>query len=109
MYIYLSTDGKTTNLDTASTKDGCTTEAQFQRLLVLEVPDHLVSSVLLKWKRESRGPISRINKGFRIAKKYMFRVYVADAEIGELAELQKYKPEVPGKCKPVPSSFWENL
>jgi len=109
MYIYLSTDGKTTDIATAHNKQDCVTEQGFRLLLVLEVSDHLVSQIILKWKRESRGPISRINKGFKIAKQYMFRVYVSDEPIGELEELQKYRPEVSGKCKPVPSSFWDNL
>ena len=109
MYIYLSTDGKTTDIATAQDKKDCSPELGFRVLLVLEVSDHLVTQIILKWKRESRGPISRINKGFKIAKQYMFRVYVSDERIGELEELQKYRPEVFGKCKPVPSSFWENL
>lgn len=77
-------------------------------LMVLEVAEHLVATILLKWKRESRGPISRVNKGLRIAKKHLFRVYVADVNVGELSTLQKYK-SAPGVPKPVPSEFWENL
>lgn len=108
MFVYLCSNGKITQLLTSSTKEGCSFEKGFQILLVLEVPEHLVSTILLKWKRESRGPISRVNKGLRIAKKHLFRVYVADTDIGELEILQAYKSE-PGVPKPVPSDFWDNL
>ena len=108
MYAYLCTDDKTTQLLTASTKETCSVDEGFRILLVLEVPEHLVATILLKWKRESRGPISRVNKGLRIAKKHLFRVYVANEDIGELITLQKYKSAV-GVPKPVPASFWENL
>ena len=108
MYVYLSTDGRTTQIATASEKGDCSTEKGFRILVVLEVAEHLVSPILLKWKRESRGPVSRVNKGFKIAKQYMLRTYVSDEDLGELGELQKFKAE-PGKAKPVPSAFWENL
>ena len=108
MYVYLSTDDKTTQLRTAQSKETCSVDTGFRILLVLDVPEHLVASTLLKWKRESRGPISRINKGLRIAKKHLFRVYVSDESIGDLATLQQYKSS-PGVPKKVPSEFWENL
>lgn len=108
MYVYLCSDEKTTQLLTSSTKEGCSVETNFKILLVLEVPEHLVATILLKWKRESRGPISRINKGLRIAKKHLFRVYVADTDVGELATLQQYK-SAPGVPKKIPPEFWENL
>jgi len=108
MYVYLSTDDRTTQLLTASTKEMCSVDEGFRILLVLEVPEHLVANILLKWKRESRGPISRVNKGLRIAKKHLFRVYVANEDIGELTTLQKYK-SAPGVPKKVPAEFWENL
>ncbi len=108
MYVYLCSDEKTTQLLTSSTKEACHVDDGFKILLVLEVPEHLVASILLKWKRESRGPISRVNKGLRIAKKHLFRVYVANSDVGELATLQKYK-SAPGVPKPVPQEFWENL
>ena len=108
MYVYLCSNDKTTQLLTSSTKDGCCFEEGFRVLMVLEVPEHLVATILLKWKRESRGPISRVNKGLRIAKKHLFRVYVADSDVGELATLQKYK-SAPGVPKPIPHEFWQNL
>jgi len=108
MYVYLCSDDKTTQLLTASTKETCTKDDGFKILLVLEVPEHLVATILLKWKRESRGPISRVNKGLRIARKHLFRVYVANENVGELATLQKFKSP-PGVPKPVPAEFWENL
>jgi hypothetical protein len=108
MYVYLSTDGRTTQIATSSEKKNCSVEQGFRILVVLEVAEHLVSSILLKWKRESRGPVSRVNKGFKIAKQYMLRSYVSDENLGELGELQKFEAE-PGKAKPVPLSFWENL
>lgn len=108
MYVYLCTDDKTTQLLTASTKEACSVDEGFRILLVLEVQEHLVPTILLKWKRESRGPISRVNKGLRIAKKHLFRVYVANEDIGELATLQKYK-SAPGVPKNIPREFWENL
>ena len=76
--------------------------------MVLEVPEHLVPTILLKWKRESRGPISRVNKGLRIAKKHLLRVYVSNSDVGELATLQNYKSP-PGVPKKIPPEFWENL
>jgi hypothetical protein len=108
MYVYLASNAKTTQLLTSSTKEGCSFEEGFRVLLVLEVPEHLVATILLKWKRESRGPISRVNKGLRIAKKHLFRVYVADADVGDLAILRQYK-SAPGTPLPVPPEFWRNL
>ncbi len=108
MYVYLSSDAKTTQLLTSSTKEGCSYEEGFRVLLVLEVPEHLVATILLKWKRESRGPISRVNKGLRIAKKHLFRVYVADVDVGDLAILRQYK-SAPGVPKQIPDEFWRNL
>jgi hypothetical protein len=108
MYVYLCSDDKTTQLLTSSTKQGCSFEDGFRILLVLEVPEHLVATILLKWKRESRGPISRVNKGLRIAKKHLFRVYVSDANVGELETLKKYTSP-PGVPKPIPAEFWQNL
>jgi len=108
MYVYLSSNEKTTQLLTSSTKSGCSFDDGFRILLVLEVPEHLVSTILLKWKRESRGPISRVNKGLRIAKKHLFKIFVADVDVGELKTLQKYK-SAPGVPKPVPAEFWEKI
>ena len=108
MYVYLCSDDKTTQLLTASSKETCSVDDGFRILMVLDVPEHLVPTILLKWKRESRGPISRVNKGLRIAKKHLLRVYVSNSDVGELATLQNYKSP-PGVPKPVPSEFWEKL
>ena len=77
--------------------------------MVLQVPSHMVHEILGKWKRESRGDISRVKRGFKLAKQYMFKVHVSDIPIGELEILKKYKAASEGVPKKVPASFWENL
>ena len=49
-----------------------------------------------------------MNKGLRIAKKHLFKIFVADVDVGELKTLQKYK-SAPGVPKPVPAEFWEKI
>ena len=109
MYVYLSSDGQMTQIETAETPEECRVGKHADILMVLQVPKHMVHDIVGKWKRESRGDISRVKKGFKLAKQYMFKVYVSDVPIGELETLKKYKPPNEGAPKKVPASFWENL
>lgn len=109
MYVYLSSDGRVTQINYASTPEECTVDKGADILMVLQVPNHMVHEILGKWKRESRGDISRVKRGFKLAKQYMFKVYVSDMPVGELEILTKYKAASGGTPKKVPDSFWENL
>ena len=111
MYVYLSSDGQVTQIETAATPEECRVEKNADILMVLQVPNHMVHDIVGKWKRESRGDISRVKKGlsFKLAKQYMLKVHVSDIPIGELETLKKYKPPIEGAPKKVPASFWENL
>ncbi len=109
MYVYLSSDGQVTQIETAATPEECRVEKNADILMVLQVPNHMVHDIVGKWKRESRGDISRVKKGFKLAKQYMLKVHVSDIPIGELETLKKYKPSIEGAPKKVPASFWENL
>lgn len=77
--------------------------------MALEVPKHLVTKILTRWKRESRGAESRVSKGLSLAKQFVLRVHVSSVPVGELRELLQYKSEVEGTPKPVPASFWEKV
>ena len=107
--MYLSSDGQVTQIETAETPEECSVSKHTDILMVLQVPNHMVRDIVGKWKRESRGDISRVKKGFKLAKQYMLKVHVSDIPIGELETLKKYKPPIEGAPKKVPASFWENL
>lgn len=109
MYVYLSSDGQVTQIASASTPEECSVGKDADILMVLQVPNHMVHDIVGKWKRESRGDISRVKKGFKLAKQYNFKVHVSDIPIGELETLKRYKPPTEGAPKKVPASFWENL
>lgn len=109
MYVYLSSDGQVTQIASATSPEECVVGKGADILMALRVPNHMVHDVVGKWKRESRGDISRVKKGFKLAKQYNFKVYVSDIPIGELDTLKKYKPSTEGAPKKVPASFWENL
>lgn len=109
MYVYLSSDGHVTQIESAETPEKCTVGKHADILMVLQVPNHMVPDIIGKWKRESRGDISRIKKGFKLAKQYLLKVFVSDMPVGELETLKKYKPATEGAPKKVPASFWENL
>lgn len=109
MYVYLSSNGHVTQIECAETQDKCTVGKDADILMVLQVPNHMVHDIMGKWKRESRGDLSRVKKGLKLAMQYMLKVYVSDLPIGELEILKKYKPPTPGAAKNVPDSFWENL
>lgn len=109
MYVYLTSDGKNTFVGCASEPAGCHVEKGWNIYMALEVSDHMTQTVLHRWKRESRGLVSRINKGFKLAKQYYITVHASSIPIGELKELIQYKAEVLGKAKDVPESFWHNL
>lgn len=109
MYVYLSSDGQVTQINSAPTAEECSVGKNNDILMALEVPTHMVHDIVRKWKRESRGDISRIKKGFKLAMAHMLKVYVSDIPVGELETLNNYKPPVTGAPKKVPKSFWENL
>ena len=109
MYVYLSSSGQVTQIETAETPEECHAGKNADILMVLQVPNHMVHEVVGKWKRESRGDISRVKKGLKLAKQFMLRVYVSDIPIGELKTLKAYAPPNEGAPKKVPASFWENL
>ena len=107
--MYLSSDGQVTQIESAETPEECRVGKNADILMVLQVPNHMVHDIVGKWKRESRGDVSRVKKGFKLAKRYMLKVHVSDIPIGELETLNKYKPLTEGAPKKVPASFWENL
>lgn len=109
MYVYLSSDGHVTQITSAASPEECVVCKGADVLMALQVPNHMVDDIVGKWKRESRGDISRVKKGFRLAKQYNFTVHVSDIPIGELETLNKYKSQSEGVPKKVPASFWENL
>lgn len=109
MFVYLSSNGNVTQIDCAKVPSSCTVQKSWDLLMALEVPDHLVTKILTRWKRESRGAESRVSKGLSLAKQYLLRVHVSSVPVGELRELTKYKSEVEGTPKPVPNSFWEKV
>ena len=109
MYVYLSSDGQVTQIESAETPEECRVGKNADILMVLHVPNHMVHDIVGKWKRESRGDVSRVKKGFKLAKQYMLKVHVSDIPIGELETLKNYKPPIEGAPKNVAASFWENL
>ena len=109
MYVYLSSDGHVTQIGHADTPEECQVERNADILMVLQVPNHMTHEIVGKWKRESRGELSRVKKGFKLAKQFMLKVFVSDIPIGELEILKQYKPLLVGTAKKVPASFWENL
>lgn len=109
MYVYLSSDGHVTQIGSANTPEECNVGKNTDILMVLQVPNHMVHDIVGKWKRESRGDVSRVKKGFKLAKQFMLRVYVSDIPVGELETLKNYRPPIEGAPKKVPVSFWENL
>lgn len=109
MYVYLSSNGSVTQIDCADSPSECKVQKTWDLLMALEVSKHLVTKILSRWKRESRGAESRLNKGLSLAKQFHLRVHVAALPIGILKDLMSFKPEVAGTPKPVPTSFWENV
>lgn len=109
MFVFLSSNRSVTHIGTADAPSECRVEKDYDILMALEVPNHLVHTISTKWRRESRGVVSRIRKGFCLAKQHMLRVYVSDIPIGELEKLKQYKSTSEGTPKEVPASFWENL
>ncbi len=109
MFVYLSSDGKMTQIDCADAPANCTIQKSWDVLMALEVPKHLVTKIITRWKRESRGPESRVSKGLNLAKQFVLRVHVSSVPVGQLKELSKFKAEVDGAPKPVPDLFWEKV
>lgn len=109
MFVYLSSNGSVTQIDCAEKPSDCIVQKSWDLLMALEVPKHLVTKILTRWKRESRGAESRVSKGLSLAKHFLLRVHVSSVPVGELKELLKYKADVEGTPKPVPDSFWEKV
>lgn len=109
MLVYLTSDGKNTFVGTATEPAACYIEPGWNIYMALEVSTHMLHVVTQRWKREARGLVSRINKGFKLSKQYFLTVHVANIRVGDLKCLDEYAPSVPGTPKIVPDSFWENL
>ena len=109
MFVYLSSDGSVTQIDCANSPPECKVQKSWDLLMALEVPQHLVTKILTRWKRESRGPESRVSKGLALAKQFVLRVHVSSMPVGDLKELLKYQADVHGSPKCVPDSFWERV
>ena len=109
MYVYLSSNGSVTQIDCAESPSKCRVQKTWDLLMALEVPKQLVTKILSRWKRESRGAESRLKKGLSLAKQFCLRVHVAALPVGILKELMLFRPEVAGTPKPIPSSFWDNI
>ena len=91
---------------TALQKAGLVDEG-WSLLMALEVPSHMVHTIMGRWKRESRGSESRITKGLKLADEYMTPVHISNQPIGVLEELNEL-PSKDGK-KIVSDRFWKNL
>lgn len=74
-------------------------------LMALEIPPHMLEIVMARWKRESRGEVSRVRKGFVLANEHMLRVHVSTSKVGLLEKVHSYN----GNPKQIPASFWEDL
>tara|TARA_Y100001958_G_scaffold156600_1_gene149672 strand:- start:2496 stop:2945 length:450 start_codon:yes stop_codon:yes gene_type:complete len=107
MFVYLSCCDNATFIGMAETQSACKVEEGWSLLMALDVPSHMVHTVMGRWKRESRGSESRISKGLKLADEYLTPVYVSSVPIGLLEELNEC-PSSNGK-KQVPVSFWKNL
>jgi len=79
--------------------------ARSEVLMALELPAHLMKSVSSRWRRESRGPVSRVRHGLKLADELLLRVHVTKSDVGALKQLNSYQ----GSPKIVPDAFWENL
>ena len=108
MFVYLSSCDNATFIGMSETKEGCKVEEGWSLLMALEVPSHMVHTIMGRWKRESRGASSRVSKGFKIADEYnITRVYASNVPVGVLADLNECGSK--NGRKDVSDSFWENL
>ena len=105
MYVCLTSCGSTTRIIDVHKLSDIDLAGGWDLLLALDVPKHLVQTIVSKWKRESRGDVSRVRKAFILADAHMLNVHISKSEVGLLKELVKY----PGNPKNVPDSFWDNL
>lgn len=105
MYVCLTSSGSTTRIIEVESLSRVDLEDGWEILMALDVPKHMVSSIVSKWKRESRGEVSRVRKAFILADTHMLNVHISKSEVGLLKELANY----PGNPKKVPDSFWCNL
>jgi len=107
MFVYLSCCDNATFIGMAETQTACKVDEGWSLLMALDVPSHMVHTVMGRWKRESRGSESRVSKGLKLADEYLTTVYVSATSVGVLDEINDL-PSLSGK-KVVPSSFWKNL
>ncbi len=106
MYVYLlAMDQHTFIGSTENPSDRMSDHVGWTCLMLLDVPPHLVNMVMGRWKRESRGCVQRVRKGFQLADEHMLTTYVSDSDIGLLSDLQN----IGGNPKSVPDSFWDEL
>ena len=107
MFVYLSSCDNATFIGMSESMEGCKVEEGWSLLMALEVPSHMVHTIMGRWKRESRGASSRVSKGFKLADEYMTRVYASNVPVGVLADLNECASK--NGRKDVSDSFWENL
>lgn len=107
MYVYLSHLNNATFVGVADTPATCRMDKDWTLIMALEAPSHMVNKISSRWKRESRGVVSRIHKGLKLADEHMLRVHVSKVPIGMLTEINECA-KVDGKFD-VPDSFWQNL
>ena len=107
MFVYLSCSDNATFIGRAETARECKVDEGWSLLMALEVPSHMMHTIMGRWKRESRGSESRITKGFKLADEYMTPVHISNQPIGVLEELNEL-PSKDGK-KIVSDRFWKNL
>ena len=107
MYVYLSHLNNATFVGVAETPAACRVDKDWTLLLALEAPSHMVNKICSRWKRESRGVVSRIEKGLKLADEHMLRVHASSTSVGMLSVINECA-KVDGKFV-VPASFWENL
>lgn len=105
MFVCLTSCGPTTRIISAESFNDVQLEDGWQLVLALDVPKHMVSSIVSKWKRESRGEVSRVRKAFLLADNHMLNVHISNSDVGILKKLKEYS----GNPKNVPDSFWNNL
>jgi hypothetical protein len=109
MYVYLTSDHNVTFIGSAEEPAGCHVEEGWDLLMAMEVPSHMVHTVMNRWKRESRGAASRVNRGLKLANEFNLRIHVSAVPVGDLKSLNKFRSKGEGRPKDVPDSFWENL
>ena len=72
-------------------------------IMVLESTNSLSSKLQTEWLRGKHSVEDRIKHGFKLVRKYCIVAYVAEIELGLLAQMPK------GDIKDLSSDFWNTL